>query len=341
MYSNRIMPKGPLLRAMLALVLLGSAVAALSGQETEDAKEPFVLFLPVGYDFMRLEEQTTHSPAAGIGFMLGEQDIPFDQVERRFFGMALYQPFFFTKTFQDDLPEQFHTIAAMLDGRIKRHQILTVFSSASDRPVSGGFNTFTIGAGWGYEVVRRPHVSLILGAVLIASDFGITLPSGDLWPILPMPLIRFGVDTKWFASSFDFLTGPNLEFTFAPKERIRLTGEMRMDSYRSLTDLNCEFTLWYRFFSQDHKLGDFAGIGAGFKNETMYFTLSNSCRQDTFELQRSAVFAVIDLSLLKIQGGWVFNSNYLIDEKKTGSPGSGFFLSVQGMLPIVNRQSNY
>jgi hypothetical protein len=154
---------------------------------------------------------------------------------------------------------------------------------------------------------------------------------------MPLPLIRFNVDSRWFTSSFDFITGPVFNFTIAPKERVRFTGDIRMETYRTIEDLNCEFTLWYRLFRPDHKLGDFAGIGVGFKNDVAGFDLSTEIRAETFELQRSAVFAAIDLSFLKIQGGWVINSNYLLDGERNGSPGNGFFLSVQGMIPVYQK----
>jgi hypothetical protein len=252
--------------------------------------------------------------------------------------MAMYQPFIFAEIPEPDVPKQLHQIGVTLDARIKRHQIITIFRSSSDIPVSGGNNTFQLGAGWGYESIRKPHVSLILGGVLAVKDSGIALPSGDPWLLMPLPLIRFGIDTRWFTSSFDFISGPYFNFTVAPKERIRLTCDMGMETFRSIADLNCEFTLWYRLFSENHKLGDFAGIGAGFKNELTGFDLSDGIKADTFELQQSSVFAAIDLSFLTIQGGWIIDSNYLLDGKRTGSPGSGFFLSVQGMIPVYQKK---
>ena len=317
-------------------VLLFCFASSLPAQ----TKNPFMFLLPLGYEFSRLEGLAFHSPAVGAGFLSGEMDLPFTEVERRFFCLALYQPLIFTKAPYPDMPECIHQIDALFDGRINRHQLLFIFKSAADRPVSGDLKTFQTGAGWGYEVIRQPNVSLILGAVLGVSDFGVTLPSGEPFPVLPLPLIRFGFDTKWFTSSFDFITGPNLEFTIAPKERIRFTADMRMDYYRSIADLNCEYTLWYRLFAADHKLGDFAGIGAGFKNETVDFELSretSGMQRGTFELRRTSIFAALDLSILNIQGGWVFDSAHLLDGKKTGSPGKGFYVSVQGMIPIFKR----
>ncbi|MDR2662262.1 MAG: hypothetical protein LBC31_04620 [Treponema sp.] len=314
-------------------------IPAVYGQEREKKTDPFVFFLPVGYDLLVLEEQTLHSPVGGAGFLVGEQDLPFDRIERRLMGLAAYQSFIFTREPFPGSPKTLHQIGGVFDARVKRHQILALFGANSDKPLFGGINTFQFAAGYGYEIVRRPRVSLILGAMLGVKDFGITLPSGDPWLLVPLPLIRFGVDSRWFASSFDFIAGPGFNFTLGPKERIRFTGNMSMETYRSIEDINCEFTVWYRLFKPDHKLGDFAGIGAGFKHGTTNFDLSSEIKAETFGLRRTSVFAVIDLSFLKIQGGWVIDSHYLLEGEKTGVPGKGFFFSVQGMIPVYRNSA--
>jgi hypothetical protein len=245
--------------------------------------------------------------------------------------MALYMPYIFTEIPNPDMPKLYHGIRGIFDSRFGRHQMLAILSANSDAPLYGGLNTFRFAGGWGYEIIRKPHISLILGAVVGVSDFGFGSP------VMPLPLVRFGIDTKWFTSSFDYITGPNLSFTVAPEERIRLIADMEMETFRSIADLNCEFTLWYRLFTSDHKMGDFAGIGVGFKNELRSFDLSRDFSQDKFELQQSSVLATLDLTLLTIQAGWVIDSNYLVDDKKSGGPGSGFFLSVQGMIPLARR----
>jgi len=321
--------------SFVLLMMLFCAAWALSGQEMEPAKDPFMLFAPVSYDYARLKEQTLHSPSAGIGFMLGKQGVPFNEVERRFLGIAQHQMLIFTETLQNNLLKQFHGISAMLDGRIKQHRILAMFQTSSDKPMSG-LNTFNIGAGWGYEVIRRPHVSLILGACLMVGDLNIM---GISSPILPMPFFRLGLDTKWFVSSLEYVGDAHFAFIVAPKERIRFTADMWMNTYSSIADVNCNFTLWYRLFTADHKMGDFAGIGAGFKNEVLGFNLSNEYMADTFGLQKASVFAAIELfSAIQIQGGWVIDSNYMIDGKKAGSAGNGFFLSISGMIPIIMKR---
>jgi hypothetical protein len=305
-------------------------------EEVEQSKPPFIFFIPTGYDYIHMDKQSVHSFAAGAGFLSGEQDIAFTEVKQRFFGLVLYQPFFFTEEPLSGVPKQLHQIDALFDGRISRHQILAIFKSTADKPVAGGLSTFQAGVGWGYEIIRNRQVSLIIGGVLGVSDFGITLPSGTSLPILPLPLIRFGIDTQWFVSSFDFLTGPNFSFTIAPKEKFRFTADMRMDKYRNINDFIYEYTLWYRLFSTEHKFGDFAGIGLGIKHDMTDFVLSQNTT--TFELQQTSVFASIDLSILKIQGGWIFNSDYLANEVQCGSPGKGWYISIQGMIPAYSKK---
>jgi hypothetical protein len=314
------------LQFLFSLIFIVCMVTELSGQEPEPAKYTFVLFLPVGYNYIRLDEQTVHSPAAGFGFLVGEQDIPFDQVERRFMGLAVYQPYFFSEEPFPEAPKMLHQIGGMFDGRLKRQQLIFIFNAPSDKPVVGGFNTFRIGAGWGYEVIRRPQVSLILGAVVGVNDFGITLPSGSIWPVMPLPMIRFALDTQWFASTFDFITGPNFQFTAAPKARLRLTGDMRLETYDSLAHLDCEFAVWYRLFDTEHRMGDFAGIGLGFKNTLVGFDLSRNVNYvKTFELQHNAVFAAVDISILKLKLVGFMAALTLLISKKKEVPAADFF----------------
>jgi hypothetical protein len=311
------------------MVLLFAVNITGFAQNVDETEMPLTIIIPTGYDFTKLKNQSIHSPALGAGFLAGEQNLPFSEVETQFLGMAIYQPFMFTDELILGLPKTFHQIDAMFDGRIKRHQLLAMFKSASDKPVNGGLHTFQTAAAWGYEIIRRPNISLILGAALAVSDFGMDVP------IMPLPLIRFNLNTQWFVSKFEFLSGPNLSFTVAPYKRIRLSADMRMDNYRFIEDLNYEFTLWYRLFGADSDVGDFAGIGFGIKNEIIGFDLSKDfASAESFDIQMNSIFAAIDLSILTIQGGWVFDSAYFVDDKKRGNPGDGFYVSIQGIIPI-------
>ena len=298
----------------------------------KDKETQSLFLLPLGYDFFYFNDQTVHNPAFGAGFMIGKSDIPFTEIERYFFGIALYRPVFFSDVPVNNIPKTLHQSEAIFDGRINRHQLLFIYNGASDKPVAGGLNTFNAGAGWGYQIIRKEQLSLVLGAVLGVGGFLNSVP------LLPLPVVRFGIRSQWFVSSFDFVTGPNWEFTIAPKKKIRLTADLRMDYYRSIDDIICEIILWYRFFGADHKLGDFAGIGLGFKNDSIDFSFSDNLAGktgiDLFEFKYKSVFAKLDLSLLIIEGGWTFDSQYSLDGIKTKSPGTGFYLSVQGTVPI-------
>jgi hypothetical protein len=76
-------------------------------------------------------------------------------------------------------------------------------------------------------------------------------------------------------------------------------------------------------------LGDIAGIGAGVKNDTLEFYLAEG-RDTAFELQTSALFACLDFTVLRIEGGYIFDSRYLHNGEKAASPGKGYYISLQG-----------
>ena len=289
---------------------------------------PSMFLVNLGYDFMRMDGQAVRSPSAGIGFLAGEHNVPFTQVGRRFFCQVLYRHFFFPK---EPWHGRFHQIDAVFYGRISRQLFLFYFESAADRPIAGGLGSFETGFGWGYEVLRRPQMSLILGALLSVGDFGIALPSGAVLPVLPLPLVRLGIDTQWLALSLNLFR--DIEFTIAPKERIRLTGDMRMDGFRDIGGMFLEATLWYRLFGADSRLGDIAGIGVGIGNDATRFYISRYATE--FEMRRTSVFAVADFSLLSIRAGWIFSSRHLLDGKTVNDQGRGFYVSVQGMVPIL------
>ena len=125
-----------------ALVLCAVAVGARAQEagEQEGREGSLMLFVPVGYDFIRLDSQTAHSFSAGLGFMLAREG-------RRFMGTAFYSPFFFTQEFPGEMPEglptRFHQITGLFDARISRHQFMLLFNSSADRPVSGGLGLFS------------------------------------------------------------------------------------------------------------------------------------------------------------------------------------------------------
>ena len=69
--------------------------------------------------------------------------------------------------------------------------------------------------------------------------------------------------SDWLDAKFEFLTSPNLSLTLAPKNRVRFTGDFRMDQMRDSRDPIFEVALAYRFYSDQDEMGDFAGFSIG------------------------------------------------------------------------------
>jgi hypothetical protein len=313
------------------VLLLGSGFCFAE----EAGKDRDIFFLPLAsYDYVNVENQSLHIPGIGFAVMKGVEDIPFDEVHQQFLLTAMYRPFFLGEA-SHSLPGVYHGIDFLFDGRWERHQFLLISKASSDKPFAGGLQTVQAGLGWGYEILRYSNFSFILGAAIGVSDFGIDLPNGDPLPVFPLPLVRLKLKTEWLAVSFDFLTGPNLDFTIMPERKIRFTANMRMDNYRNTNDLIGEAVMWYRPFAAEHSdgtsssLGDFAGIGLGVKNESFAFDLSGG-RDKTFEQQYTAVFGIADISVLQISGGYIFDSRELYNGNMNNT-GKGFFVSAQGM----------
>ena len=151
------------------------------------------------------------------------------------------------------------------------------------------------------------------------------LPDGKAWPLLPVPLVRLNYMSEWFAASFEFLTSPNLTLTLAPEMKVRLTGDVRMDQFRDIRDIIFDCALHYRFFGKDHPMGDFAGISAGIKNDTYGFNLEDG----TLDVHYYAVYGMLDLSLLKISGGYALAGREMYEEEYKKDIGDGFFVSLQ------------
>jgi hypothetical protein len=290
-------------------------------------QERDVFFMPLAaYELVDIEDRQIHTPALGFGIMKGKQDVSFTEVYNRFSIIAMCQSFIFKEASYSAI-KNYHAIDFLFDGRMRRHQFLAIFNADSDEPVAGGLHTFSTAIGWGYELLRHTGISFILGAAIAMNDFGIDLPNGDPLPVLPLPFVRLKFKTEWLVGSFDFLSDPTLQFTIAPNQQVRLTVEA-MSNFQSLVG---EGILWYRLFSREHPLGDFAGIGIGVKNGGYGFKLSEA-REKTFEYQYTSVFGVVDASFLKVSAGYVFDSREIYDRGDIAkNTGKGYFVSVFGV----------
>ena len=310
---------------LISLIIIFTLTMPLIAQNEQE--KDGVHYIPLmKYDFLSLDSQNIHSPSAGLVVM--SDNVLFVGLYTRH---SLEEPLLF------DYPEVYHSIDVLFDGQKNRHQYLGIFKSESDQPVYGGLITFQTAVAYGYELVQRQNYSLVLGGGLAVSDFGIELSNGKPWPLIPVPLIRMKYRSKCIESKFEFLTSPNFDLTIGPKSQFRFIGDCRMDQFRDICDLVFECSLAYRFFPVEHPMGDFAGISVGVKNDNYgafnlggYDTVDLE-EDESIEIHYNAVFGMIDLSFLKISGGYAFSGRELYRGVDTRDIGEGYFLSIEGM----------
>src|SRR6056297_68791 len=304
---------------LLMSILLSSLVFPAWAAELEQVQYTETHMYPlVKYDFASLGSQGIHSPGAGLLLMNDKLML-----------LGFYTRHAFTEPLQFDYPEVYHSVDLLLDGAEGNHHYLVLFKSEADKPLLGGLASFQTAAVYGYHLLNTEHNSLVLGAGLAVSDFGIEIEDGRPWPLIPVPLIRFNHKSRLLRASFDFITGPNLSFTLMPESRLRLKADMRMDQFRDIHDLIFETELMYRFFGKDHPTGDFAGISAGIKNEGYSFAAEG--KDEPVEVNYYSVFGTLDITLLKCTGGYVFDSRERYNGNDSSTLGRGYFLSFEGM----------
>jgi hypothetical protein len=292
---------------------------------TEDKEDTDYSIIPMAtYEFISMDGQQYHVPGGGLVFMKGDQDPPVEEDRRSLMIAAFYQSYLLKEN-QEGYQNLYHHITAMAEGKIKRHQILGLFRSPSDKPVYGGLQTLQAALGYGYELVRNNSLSLTLGAAVGISEFDI---GGSITvPVFPFPLVRFGFTSSWINISFDFLTTPALDIVLAPESRIRMNGSFQMVYYRDIQDLLFDCTLWYRFFTKEYAMGDFAGVGLGVKNSGEDFKPGEKGK--IYEMGYYSVFGIIDLSFLELSGGYIFSSRERYGNNPAQSLGNGYFISLQ------------
>jgi len=302
------------------LIMLTVSMTALAEENSRKSNDE-VNFIPLlKYDYLNLESQNIHSTSAGT--VIKSEDVMF---------VGLYTRHLFKDSLYYDYPEVNHTIDVLLDGKEKRHQYLGILKSESDEPVYSGLRTFQAAAVYGYELYRSRNFSLVLGGGLAVGDFGFERENGEPWPVIPVPLIRANYKTDWIKCKFEFITGPNFELIIGPKSHVRFITDVRMDQLRDSRDLIFESSLAYRFFPSESEMGDFAGISVGFKNDNYGEFNIGGQKDEFFELHYYSVFGAIDISLVKLAGGYTFGGRELFRHEHKKNIGEGYFLSIQAL----------
>ena len=306
---------------IIFLTVFSFTVAAYQAGAKDNPDDELRLIPVFQYDYLSLDAQNLIS--MGGGFVIQNSDVTFT---------GIYMRHSFSDKVLHDYPDIFHTIDTLLDGKAGRHRYIGIFKSESDNPVAGGISTYQAGALYGYELIGGGNLSFVIGCGIAVGDFGIETHDGDTWPVLPVPLIRLFYNSEWIDMKFECITSPNLSFTIAPGRRLRFTWDSRMDQTRDIRDLIFECSIDYRFFDRDNGLGDFAGISAGFKNDNYgAYILGDRDGKESIEVHYYSVFGALDLSLLKIYGGYAFKGRELYREKEKNIIGNGYFFTVRAL----------
>ena len=307
--------------AIIGLVLCVLSITSATCAWAEDGDR--IAYYPLAqYEQLFLENRPVMSPSVGIIAQTAESD--------DFLGVLIYTAHFYGGGLEADYPDLSHAVNGFFDAKSGRHEWLGVFKSESDEPVVGGLATFTIGGVYGYEVVSREGLSVVLGGGLAVGDFGLEFPDGSAVPVIPIPLIRVASESRWLQAKFEFLTGPNLSLVFMPRSLFRLAGEMRMDRFEDKRDVIFDASVGYRPFAPRGKDEDFAGVSVGISNSEIAFDRTD----DFYRLQYYSGYAKIDLTILQASVGYAFSSSEMYGDDIELDPGRGMFFSIQGILPL-------
>jgi len=290
----------------------------------EDRTKDWSITPLLNYEYLSFNGQIIHSPGEGVMFTKGNMTPDLSEERDSLLIAGVFKQYFVLNE-QEGYPNLYHSINFMIDRKIGRHLFLGLLVAESDKPFYGGLRSFIGGPAYGYELIRNENISLTLGIGLGVGDFGVELPNGDSLPVMPIPVVRFNAENSWINLSFEFLRKPELNITLFPEYRIRLINSFGVNQFRDIRDFLFDITLMYRFFSNDFKFGDFAGIGIGIKNGAFGFPLAENGK--SYELIYNSVYGLIDLTFLRIYGGYSFNSIEIYDLNRNRDIGNGFFIN--------------
>ncbi len=315
---------------ILFMIFLFSAVLYAAEGDKNTMKDDICIIPLLSYSGLSLDERTINSSGGGIVVVAGDME-PAEEAETDNLQTALLYSY---HTLDEkpgfSFPDNFHSIDFVLQRKKGAHQYFTLFKSYSDKPVSGGFHTFALVSGYGYEILRNRNHSLYLGGSAGISDFGVELPDGTPLYIMPLPFIHYEMNSELLDFSFDFTTSPMFEIVIAPESKIRLNGSCIITDLQleSLRDIKFDSSLEYRFFSADHPMGDFAGARIGFLGEDYSYDISGN-NENSITVSWYSVYTALDFSLLEITAGYAFDGEERYSNDYTVDAGAGFYMKLQ------------
>lgn len=306
-------------RLYSVIVLLAVTSTSVAQNDSTRDEEPTTQTLALfGYDHLSLDDLAIRSPSLGLAIIQPDRNV-----------VGLYTRHQVTGAEAPEYSDTYHSLDLMLEAQRERHHYLGIFNSTSDQPVRGGLSTYMAGAFYGYEFIESDRFSLIAGGGLAIGDFGITTRSGDVWPIIPLPILRLHYRSPLLSATTDIIGSPAFSAVLGPNHHWRLITEARVSELNSARDVIFDLSANYRFFLEDHPYGDFAGIALGVKNDGYAFQLSED--KGTYEVDYLAGYARVDLSFLTLTGGYVVSGREHLNDAEPVTRDDGYFVSLQGM----------
>ncbi len=315
----------------LLIILIFAIGIPLTAQNRQREEKKNVDIIPIaGYNLLSLDKQTINSPGAGLAIMSGEMNPQSAEETDYFQAILLYNYHILEDKPLFSYPDSYHSIEFLLQKKFQRHQYFSLFKSYSDKPVAGGLHTFAFLSGYGYELIQTEKNSLSLGASLCVTELGLELPDGSSWPVIPLPFIHYEYSSRIADFSFDFTTSPMAELVIAPEERFRFNNSIMITDLdvKYIRDLKFDTSLEYRFFPVSHPMGDFAGLKIGFLGEDYSYDISGRSEKE-LQISWYAFYSTLDLSLLKVTGGYAFAGEECYSGDYTRDIGSGLYMKIQ------------
>ena len=311
-----------LIKKLCSIIILFMSFHVIFAEETKEFSTTPLLM----YEYLQLEEQKIHSSGTGIIFSKGNMLPPLTEERSSLLLVGMYNQFYVMES-RDDYKDLYHDIKLFAEKKSKQHLFLGVLNTRAAEPFYGGFHTFTVGTGYAYEFIRNDNISFYLGAGFIVSDFGLEFCDGKTWPIIPLPLVRFDLETSLLNFSFQLADAIAIYFTFLPESKVRFTSSLYTEplDIRNIRDVYFDAALWYRFFSKESKMGDFMGIGLGINSKGFSFDLLE--KNKTYEVNYFSVYGIWDISFLKLSAGYMFKGREIFDWDRINNLGNGFFIS--------------
>jgi hypothetical protein len=297
----------------LFLLILTTVFLCMGQVYSQSDEQQGMLLAPMGqYQFWEMGSMQIHSPGGGFSVQQKADDDNFLNI------LGFYTRHQVSEELITGGAMVFHKISGVVTWKHDAHEVIALVKSESDQPFTGGLRTFNAGVAYGKTWFEGQHYSLLLGAGVIAGEFG------NL-PVLPIPFIRYKLDYPILETTFEFMTGPNLAIKIAPESRFNGTAEFSMEEFRNIRDLKFDVYAGY-------SLSDMVVMNCGLKNQS----LSIDAAEESNDLDLSAYVAYtqLDFQIAQLTAGWAVNGQALESSTHTRSLGDGFFISIIGLIPL-------